>query len=256
MRLQQKRTVIRIRDLHHSYPDGTPALRGVHLEIREGERVGLIGPNGAGKTTLLLHLGGLLKGRGTLEVAGLPLNDETIQEIRRAVGLVFQDPEDQLFMPTVFDDVAFGPLNLGLDEATVRERVAEALQTVAMSEAVDRPPHRLSFGEKKRVALATILAIRPRILALDEPTSNLDPRSRRKLIHLLRGIATTTLIATHDLELVLELCPRAILLDRGEVIDDGPARDLLADEGLMRAHGLEVPLSLSLEGVGAERRLA
>ena len=241
-----RRAAIEIRGLNYVYPDGTRALKEIDLEILEGERVAFIGPNGAGKTTLLLHLNGLLTGEGSIEVLEMPLGDGAMGEIRRAVGLVFQDPDDQLFMPRVFDDVAFGPLNLGLPEAEVRERVVEALRIVGMEGHEERPPHHLSFGERKRVALATILAMRPKVLVLDEPTSNLDPQSRRELIALLRGLEKTLIVATHDLESVLELCPRAVLLDRGELIADGPARELLADEHLMLAHGLEVPLSLRL----------
>ena len=236
---------IKICGLRYAYPDGTQALRDINLEVAKGERVALIGPNGAGKTTLLLHLNGLLRGEGQIEIAGIPLEDGTLGEIRRIVGLVFQDPDDQLFMPRVFDDVAFGPLNLGLPEPEVQERVREALRFVGLEGFEERAPHRLSFGERKRVALATVLAMRPQILALDEPTSNLDPRSRRELIKLLKGINETLLIATHDLELVLALCQRAVLLDGGEIIADGPAPELLADEHLMLAHGLEVPLSLN-----------
>jgi len=243
---------IKIRSLSYTYPDGTRALKGIDFEAEEGERVALIGPNGAGKTTLLLHLNGLLRGEGEIEIAGIPLEDGRLGEIRKIVGLVFQDPDDQLFMPRVFDDVAFGPLNLGLPESEVHERVREALRFVGLEGFEERAPHRLSFGERKRIALATVLAMRPQILALDEPTSNLDPRSRRELIGLLKGLSRTLIIATHDLELALELCRRAILLDGGRVIADGPARELLADERLMVAHGLEVPLSLG----GRERQPA
>ncbi len=238
------RIAVRIRDLRYVYPDGTEALRGVDLTVAEGERVGLIGPNGAGKTTLLLHLNGLLRGRGDIEILGIPLRKGTLGEIRRLVGLLFQDPDAQLFMPRVFDDVAFGPLNLGLDDGEVRRRVAEALRAVGMEGAADRAPHRLSFGERKRTALATILSMRPAILALDEPTSNLDPRGRREFMELIRGLGATVIIATHDLELVLELCGRAVLMDRGRVIADGPVREILADAELMYSHGLEVPPSL------------
>ncbi|MFQ6033832.1 MAG: energy-coupling factor ABC transporter ATP-binding protein, partial [Candidatus Bipolaricaulia bacterium] len=237
---------VKIRGLNYVYPDGTRALKDIDLEILDLERVALIGPNGAGKTTLLLHLNGLLRGEGEIGVLERPLGDGAMRAIRENVGLVFQDPDDQLFMPRVFDDVAFGPLNLGLSEAEVQERVTEALQIVNMEGHAERPPHHLSFGERKRVALAAILAMRPKVLALDEPSSNLDPQSRRELIGLLRGLETTLIVATHDLELVLELCSRAVLLDRGELIADGPARELLADEQMMLAHGLEVPLSLRL----------
>jgi len=247
-----RRAAIEIRGLSYVYPDGTRALKGIDLEVWEGERVALIGPNGAGKTTLLWHLNGLLRGEGEIKILEMPLGDGAMGRIRETVGLVFQDPDDQLFMPRVFDDVAFGPLNLGLPEDEVRERIAEALRIVGMEGHEERPPHHLSFGERKRVALAAILAMRPEILALDEPTSNLDPQSRRELIALLRGLEKTLIVATHDLESVLELCSRAVLLDRGELIADGPARELLADAGMMLAHGLEVPLSLRLARGGVD----
>jgi len=240
------RPALEIRGLSYSYPDGTRALEGIDLKVFEGERVALVGPNGAGKTTLLLHLNGLLRGEGQIMVFGRPLDRRSLWTIRKEVGLVFQDPDDQLFMPQVFDDVAFGPLNLGLPEAEVRERVAEALRIVGMEGAAERPPHHLSLGERKRIALATVLAMRPRLLALDEPTGNLDPKGRRELIALLQRLKGTLIIATHDLELVLELCPRAVLLYQGKVVADGLARELLGDERLMLAHGLEVPLSLRL----------
>lgn len=235
---------VRICGLRYVYPDGTEALRGVDLEVVPGERVGLIGPNGAGKTTLLLHLPGLLRGKGEVEVCGIPLRKDTLHEIRRCVGLVFQDPDDQLFMPRVYDDVAFGPMNLGLREDEIRERVREALRLVGMEGFADKAPHRLSFGERKKIALATVLSMRPEVLALDEPTSNLDPRGRREFIELIRGLEATVIVATHDMELVLSLCERAVLMEGGRVVADGPARELLADPELMYAHGLEVPPSL------------
>ena len=241
------RPAIRVRGLRYSYPDGIEALRGIDLEVGEDERVALIGPNGAGKTTLLLHLDGLLRGDGEIEVLGMPLEKRTLPEIRRRVGFLFQDPDAQLFMPRVFDDVAFGPRNLGLPEGEVRARVAEALRAVGMEGTADQEPHRLSMGEKKKIALATVLSMRPQILLLDEPTSNLDPRGRRELIGIIRGLDATVIIATHDLELVLELCERAVLMDRGEIIADGPAREILGDPDLMYPHGLEVPPSLKGE---------
>ncbi|MHC4591298.1 MAG: energy-coupling factor ABC transporter ATP-binding protein, partial [Planctomycetota bacterium] len=196
-----------------------------------------------GKSTLLLHLNGLLEGEGRIEVCGLPVSDGRLDEVRMKVGLVFQDPDDQLFMPTVFDDVAFGPLNMDLERAEVERRGGEALREVDMQHAVERSSHHLSFGERKRVCMATVLAMSPEILALDEPTTNLDPRHRRQLIELLRGFELTTLVASHDLDAVLELCDRVVLLDGGRIVADGDARAILADRALLEAHGLELPLS-------------
>lgn len=233
-----------IRSLRYTYPDGTEALRGVDLSVGEGERVALIGPNGAGKTTLLLHLNGLLRGEGEIEILGVPLKKETLPGIRRRVGVLFQDPDTQLFMPRVFDEVAFGPINLGLPAEEVNARVAEALRTVGMEGYEGREPQRLSVGEKKKIALAAIFAMRPEILAMDEPTSNLDPRGRRELFGIMRSLEATVVVATHDLEFVLELCGRAVLMDRGKVVAEGPVEEVLSDPELMYAHGLEVPPSL------------
>jgi len=231
--------------LHFAYPDGRVALAGVDLTVARGERVALLGPNGAGKTTLVLHLNGILHGgAGTVEVGGLrvdPADRAAVAEVRRRVGIVFQDPDDQLFMPTVAEDVAFGPANLGLRGAELAERVDEALAAVGMAEHRDQVPHHLSFGQRRRVAVATVLAMRPEILVLDEPSSNLDPASRRELADILRGLPVTVLMVTHDLPYALELCPRAVVLDAGRVVADGRTADLLADAGLMRAHRLELP---------------
>ncbi|KPK62177.1 MAG: cobalt ABC transporter ATP-binding protein [Planctomycetes bacterium SM23_32] len=235
--------VIAIEGLSFAYPDGTEALRSVSLSVAPGERVALVGPNGAGKSTLLLHLNGLLHGAGRVTVCGIPVDDGRLEEVRLKVGLVFQDPDDQLFMPTVFDDVAFGPLNMDLDRPDVERRVAEALNKVDMSYAAERPSHHLSFGERKRVCVATVLAMSPEVLALDEPTTNLDPRHRRQLIELLAGFKLTMVVATHDLDAVLDLCDRVVLLDGGRVAADGPAERVLTDRELLSAHGLELPLS-------------
>jgi cobalt/nickel transport system ATP-binding protein len=236
---------IEVRNLHFRYGEGTPALRGVSFSIADGESVGLIGPNGAGKSTLLLHLNGLLPetwdGPGAVFVAGSPITPETMPAIRRRVGLLFQDPNDQLFCPTVFEDVAFGPQQLGLPPAALRERVAGALAAVGLAGFDDRAPHHLSVGEKRRVCLAGVLACEPSILVLDEPTTSLDPKGRRELKELLGRIPTTKLIATHDLELVVELCSRVIVLDEGVVAAEGPTAALLSDEALMLRHGLERP---------------
>jgi cobalt/nickel transport system ATP-binding protein len=234
--------VLDVRGLAHVYPDGHQALYGVDLHVHEGERVALLGPNGAGKTTLVLHLNGILvPDAGSVTVSGLPVTKPNLQEVRRRVGIVFQDPDDQLFMPTVRDDVAFGPRNLGLRGAELDRRVLEALDQVGMAEFVDRPPHHLSFGQRRRVAVATVLAMRPEILVLDEPSSNLDPASRRELADILRGLDVTVLMVTHDLPYALELCPRSVILSGGVVVADGATRELLTDEELMRAHRLELP---------------
>ena len=246
---------LRVVDLAYAYPDGHQVLFGVSLEVACGERVALLGPNGAGKTTLVLHLNGVLEaGQGSIEVAGLAVERANLREIRRRVGIVFQDPDDQLFMPTVRDDVAFGPTNLGLRGADLDARVTDALAVVGMGDAAPRPPHHLSFGERRRVALATVLAMRPEILVLDEPSSNLDPASRRELAEILTSLDVTVLMVTHDLPYALELCPRAVLLDGGVVVADRATSELLADTELMRAHRLELPYGFDPTGLGARRR--
>ena len=236
---------IEVEDLSFSYADGTVALEGVSFEVGEGECVGLIGPNGAGKSTLLLHLNGLLPetwaGDGSVVVGGVRVGPDTLFDVRRRVGLLFQDPNDQLFCPTVWEDVAFGPQQLGLTEGDVRERVARALATAGVAGFESRAPHHLSAGEKRRVCLAGVLACDPSVLVLDEPTTSLDPKGRRELKALLERIPMTKLIATHDLELVAELCSRAVVLDGGRLMAQGPARELLADEALMLRHDLERP---------------
>ena len=258
---------LRVRDVHYTYPDGQVALRGVNLTINRGERVALLGPNGAGKTTLVLHLNGILHsgghthhsgghGRahhggqsGRVEVTGLavdPTDRKTLAEIRRRVGIVFQDPDDQLFMPTVAEDVAFGPANLGLRGAELAQRVDEALAAVGMSEHRNRAPHHLSFGQRRRVAVATVLAMRPEILVLDEPSSNLDPASRRELAEILLSLPVTMLMVTHDLPYALQLCPRSVILDNGVIVADGDTRSLLADADLLARHRLELPYGFSV----------
>jgi cobalt/nickel transport system ATP-binding protein len=231
-----------VHQLAFAYPDGHQALFGVDLTIAPGERVALLGPNGAGKTTLVLHLNGILTaGHGTVSVAGLPVTKDNMLEIRRRVGIVFQDPDDQLFMPTVREDVAFGPANLGLRGDELAERVRHALDQVGMLALIDRPPHHLSFGQRRRVAVATVLAMQPEILVLDEPSSNLDPASRRELADILRDLELTTLMVTHDLPYALELCSRSVILDEGVIVANGPTHDLLCDQELMRSHRLELP---------------
>jgi cobalt/nickel transport system ATP-binding protein len=233
--------VLQVNGLHFSYPDGHAALHGVSLKLCKGDKVALVGPNGAGKSTLMLHLNGILTGQGELTVAGLPLNEHNLPVIRAAVGLVFQNPDDQLFSPTVFEDVAFGPLHMGLPEADVRTRVNEALEQVRMSAYKDRLSHHLSVGEKKRIAIATVLSMHPKILVLDEPTAGLDPRARRTLINLLRELPITMLVSTHDMMLVKELFPRTIVMDDGRIVADGLTREILDNAVLLETHGLEKP---------------
>lgn len=228
--------------LAHRYPDGHVALDGVDLSVAPGERVAVLGPNGAGKTTLMLHLNGLLApAAGRLVVAGMDVATARPRDLRAAVGLVFQDPDDQLFMPTVAEDVAFGPLNLGFSREEARARATRALARVRMAWAADRAPHHLSMGERRRAAIATVLAMEPRILVLDEPSANLDPRSRRELIGILGEIEATMLVVTHDLALAAELCERAVILARGRVAASAPTARVLADEALLAANDLEAP---------------
>ncbi|MCC6629174.1 MAG: ABC transporter ATP-binding protein [Chloroflexi bacterium] len=230
-----------VNDLHFRYPDGHPALHGVSLRLAPGEKVALVGPNGAGKSTLLLHLNGLLQGQGTIAVGGLLVAKPHLPVIRARVGLVFQNPDDQLFSPTVFEDVAFGPLHLGLPEPAVRARVDQALAQVGMAAYASRLSHHLSVGEKKRIAIATVLAMAPDVLVLDEPSAGLDPRARRGLIELLRGLPQTLLASTHDLLMVRDLFPRMVIMDEGRLVADGPTARLLDDAALLEAHGLERP---------------
>lgn len=232
---------IEVDHLSFSYPDGHAALRDVSLRISPGEKVALAGPNGAGKSTLILHLNGILKGDGQVTVCGLPVGEKNLGRVRAAVGLVFQNPDDQLFSPTVFDDVAFGPLYQGLPPAEVERRVTSALAAVRMSDYARRVSHHLSTGEKKRIAIATVLSMEPEILVLDEPTAGLDPRARRALINLLRGLPLTMLVSSHDLAMARELLPRMVVMDEGCIVADGPTQELLGDEKLLEAHGLEKP---------------
>jgi len=234
-----------VKGLGFTYPDGTRALHDVSFRIEPGACVALIGANGAGKSTLLLHLNGAVQpGAGTVTIGGLEVGPGTLDAVRRTVGMVFQDPDDQLFMPTVQEDVAFGPRNLGLSEAVVAQRVARALATVDLAHLANKPPYRLSAGEKRRAAIATVLAMDPGLLVMDEPTTGLDPRARRQLLELLKGFGHTRIIATHDLDLVLELCERTIILHEGEVKADGPTLRVFEDPGLLAACHLERPLSL------------
>lgn len=233
---------LEVNDLQFSYPNGYQALRGVSFTIGPGEKVALVGPNGAGKSTLMLHLNGLLQASaGEICVGGLPVGEENLGQIRAWVGLVFQNPDDQLFNPKVFDDVAFGPLHMGLPEDAVRQRSVAALEAVGMADYEDQISHHLSVGQKKRVAIATVLSMAPKILVLDEPSAGLDPRARRSLMELLNQMEETMLVATHDMRMVLELFPRTIVMDEGRIVADGPTAALLSDTPLLTAHGLEKP---------------
>lgn len=233
--------VLLVRDLRFAYPDGHPALKGVSFHLCAGDKVALVGPNGAGKSTFMLHLNGILTGQGELTLAGMRIEEKNLPRIRAAVGLVFQNPDDQLFSPTVFEDVAFGPLHMGLPETEVRSRVEEALQAVGMSAYRERLSHHLSVGEKKRIAIATVLAMRPQLLVLDEPSAGLDPRARRILINLLRSLPITMLVSTHDLAMVKELFPRTVIMDDGQIVADAPTAEILENTSLLEAHGLEKP---------------
>lgn len=233
---------IEIENLSFSYPDGHRALFDVSLIIKPGEKAALVGPNGAGKSTLLLHLNGILRGTGTVRVCGLEIGKNgNLSRVRSMVGLVFQIPDDQLFSPTVYDDVAYGPLYQGLSQAEVDQRVNEALSAVRMSNYIRRVSHHLSVGEKKRIAIATVLSMQPEVLVLDEPTSGLDPRARRSLINLLAELPLTMIASTHDMHLVRDLFPRTIILDEGQVVADGLTSELLEDIQLLERHGLEPP---------------
>lgn len=236
------RGTIELEHVHFRYPDGFEALQGVDLRVAAGEKVALVGPNGAGKSTLMLQLNGTLRpAHGSVRVSGMAVGKDTIRRVRSEVGLVFQDPDDQLFSPTVFDDVAFGPLHMGLPAEEVHRRVERALAAVGMAAFAHRVPHRMSLGQRKRVALATVLSMDPSILVFDEPSAGLDPRGRRELIGLLRSLAQTLLVSTHDMRLVAEVFPRTVIVDDGAVVADGPTDLILADTTLLEAHGLEAP---------------
>ena len=233
------------KDVFFRYPDGTEALKGVSFRITHGECVGIVGANGAGKSTLLMQMNGyMLPSDGAVSIGDLQLTKKTRLEIRKKVGVVFQNPDDQLFMPTVYDDVAFGPLNLEMSAERVKERVTEALQTVGCLHLREKPPHHLSGGQKRAVAIATVIAMAPDILVMDEPSSNLDPKSRRYLIHLLNGFQHTKIIATHDLDFILEVCKRCLVIKDGRIVADGPVAEILTDQVLLEENNLELPLSL------------
>ncbi len=237
--------IVEVADLTHTYPDGTAAVRGISFRIHHGESVAVVGANGAGKSTLLLHLNGsLTPQRGTVRIGDFPLTKETLRDIRRTVGMIFQDPDDQLFMPTVYEDVAFGPLNLGLPPDEVEHRVQRALERVGVAHLRHRPPYKLSGGEKRAVSIATVLAMSPDILVMDEPSANLDPRGRRVLIQLLAGFQHTKIIATHDLDMVLDLCNRTIVIREGQVMADGHTAEIFRNDRLLEQCHLEKPLRM------------
>lgn len=237
--------IVEFKDVHFIYPDGTKALNGISFRIVHGESVGIVGANGSGKSTLLLHMNGyLIPAKGSIVIGDIQLDKKTSREIRKKVGVVFQNPDDQLFMPTVFDDVAFGPLNLGLGAERVNKRVNEALETVGASLLKHKPPHHLSSGQKSSVAIATVIAMEPDILVMDEPASNLDPKSRRQLINLLKDFKHTKIIASHDLDLILDVCERCIVIKEGKIMADGKTSELLSDKTLLEENHLELPLSL------------
>jgi cobalt/nickel transport system ATP-binding protein len=237
--------IVEVQDLKFSYPDKTPALKGITFRIEHGESVAIVGANGAGKSTLLLHLNGYLTPvSGKVRIGDYPLTKETVQEVRRTVGMIFQDPDDQLFMSTVFDDVAFGPLNLGLPTEEVNNRVQNALETVEVFHLKDRPSYRLSAGQKRRVAIASVLSMSPDILVMDEPSAGLDPKARKKLIGLLKGFKHSKIIATHDLDMVLDLCERTIVIRNGLIKADGPTHEIFQDDVLLSDSHLEKPLRM------------
>ena len=241
MELNCEGDVVKVNDLHFSYPDGHEALRGVSFNLCQGDKVALVGPNGAGKSTLMLHLNGIFSGHGEIEVGGMRLSPDNLPVVRAMVGLVFQNPDDQLFSPTVFEDIAFGPLHMGLPEDEVGARVSEALEMVHMTASRDRLSHHLSVGEKKRISIATVLSMRPQILVLDEPSAGLDPRARRSLIRLLQEMPITMLVSTHDMAMVKECFPRTVVMDEGKIVADGLTANILEDAKLLEAHGLEKP---------------
>lgn len=237
--------ILEVNGAKYSYPDGRQALKGMNLKVSRGESVGIVGANGAGKSTLLMHFVGVLfPQEGEIRVGGDQVEKKSLPVIRQKLGLVFQDPDDQLFMPTVYEDVAFGPRNYRIPEETVQERVTKALETVGILHLKERQPYKLSGGEKRAATIASVLAMEPEILVMDEPTAALDPKSRRRLIHLLQTFEQTKIIATHDMDMVVDLCERTVILKDGQVIADGPTRKLLTDEKLMEESGLELPLGM------------
>ena len=244
---------LKINNLSYTYPDGHKALKGIDFSINKGESIAILGPNGAGKTTLILHLNGILgELKGEIEVDGLEYSSENIGKIRKTVGVVFQDPDDQLFMPTVIEDVMFGPKNFGYSNEESETNAVEALKMVGMENFQDRPPHHLSFGQKRKVAIATVLASKPKLLVLDEPASNLDPASRRDLIDILIKLDISIILVTHDLPKALEICERSLVLNEGIIKEDSLTKDILQNKQLMKENRLELPYGFALHHLGEE----
>ncbi len=244
---------LKINKLSYTYPDGHKALKEISFSIEKGESVAILGPNGAGKTTLILHLNGILgKLTGEIEVDGLEYSTENIAKIRKTVGVVFQDPDDQLFMPTVLEDVMFGPKNFGYSDEESEKNAIEALKMVGMDNFQDRAPHHLSFGQKRKVAIATVLASKPKLLVLDEPASNLDPASRRDLIKILMNLNISIILVTHDLPMALEICDRSLVLNEGMIKEDSLTKNILKNEELMKENRLELPYGFALHHLGEE----
>ena len=233
-----------VRDLSYHYPDKTPGIKGISFQVREFEKVAIVGPNGSGKSTLLTLLNGVRRGKGEITIFGLPIEDKNLTEIKKIVGLVFQNPDDQLFCPTIFEDIAFGPLNLGLSTEEVRSRVEIALESVGLASYGNRSSFHLSYGERKLASIATVLSMDPQIIAFDEPTSNLDLAHRRKIINWLKQNNKTILLTTHDLDMAMETCERVILLNSGKIVADGDVNHILRDKELLEKNELELPISL------------
>ena len=244
---------LKINNLSYAYPDGHKALKGIDFSINKGESIAILGPNGAGKTTLILHLNGILgELKGEIEVDGLEYSSENIGKIRKTVGVVFQDPDDQLFMPTVIEDVMVGPKNFGYSNEESETNAVEALKMVGMENFQDRAPHHLSFGQKRKVAIATVLASKPKLLVLDEPASNLDPASRRDLIDILIKLDISIILVTHDLPMALEICERSLVLNEGTIKEDSLTKDILQNKQLMKENRLELPYGFALHHLGEE----
>ena len=244
---------LNINNLSYSYPDGHEALKDIGFSIQKRESIAILGPNGAGKTTLILHLNGILGNlSGKIEVDGLKYTTENIAKIRETVGVVFQDPDDQLFMPTVIEDVMFGPKNFGYSNEDAEKNAVEALRMVGMDDFQDRAPHHLSFGQKRKVAIATVLASKPKLLVLDEPASNLDPASRRDLIEILKNLNISIILVTHDLPMALEICERSLILNEGEIKEDSQTKTILKNEEIMKENRLELPFGFALHHLGDE----
>ena len=244
---------LKINNLSYAYPDGHKALKGIDFSINQGESIAILGPNGAGKTTLILHLNGILgELKGEIKVDGLEYSSENIGKIRKTVGVVFQDPDDQLFMPTVIEDVMFGPKNFGYSNEESETNAVEALKMVGMENFQDRAPHHLSFGQKRKVAIATVLASKPKLLVLDEPASNLDPASRRDLIDILIKLDISIILVTHDLPMALEICERSLVLNEGTIKEDSLTKDIIQNKQLMKENRLELPYGFALHHLGEE----